>query len=96
MSDFGFTSIPVPNPPDQDLSVSEVIEEAHGLWELAVVRVSALAEVAANDAGDARLTEMLLRACRDERAAFSTWRRTAELVLNPLQGIVLDGAAVKP
>lgn len=52
------------------------IEEAHGLWELAVARVAALAE-----AGAAR--PLMARAVAEERAYFNAWAAISDEVTKP-------------
>jgi hypothetical protein len=46
------------------------IDEAHGLWELAIARVAALVESGASGA-------LLSQASRDERDAFRNWQRVS-------------------
>lgn len=54
----------------------ERIEEAHGLWELAVARLSAFAEIGARlGLTDSVFTDMLAAASLKERAAFAIWER---------------------
>lgn len=48
------------------MNAKERIEEAHGLWELAVVRLAALAEAGAPKPS-------LLKAVKEEREAFAAW-----------------------
>jgi len=50
------------------MSPQERIEEAHGLWELAICRLAALAEAG-------RTREGLKDAIEKERQAFEHWRR---------------------
>lgn len=52
----------------------EKIEEAHGLWEIAVARVSTLAQAGAT------VGEMWDLACRDERATFAHWQAVSNRV----------------
>lgn len=56
------------------LSPRERIEEAHGIWELEVVRVAALAEAAARLTDARRLRPLLVAARAAERAAFHYWQ----------------------
>lgn len=56
----------------------ERIEEAHGLWEIAVVRLAALAEAGA-DKG------LMKAAVLEERIAFGVWRHVSNCITNPLQ-----------
>lgn len=61
-------------PDTRDLIANEQrILEAHGLWELAVVRVAAIAEPALT-AGNRKL---LAAASKDEREAFLNWQRVS-------------------
>lgn len=57
------------------MNAKERIEEAHGLWELAVVRVALLAEIGIND------THMAI-AIREERNAFRHWENVSRSALN--------------
>ena len=52
----------------------ERIEEAHGLWELAVARVAALVEAGAR-------RKMLLEAVAIERTAFARWTRVSAIAV---------------
>lgn len=59
------------------LTPQEKIEEAHGLWELAVVRLATMAEVG--------VTHPLLRAAVDEeRAAFAHWQAVSNAATRSL------------
>lgn len=59
---------------DEELPVNdrERIEEAHGLWELAICRLAALVE------GGAK-RELIRRAVDGERRAFYHWREVSGL-----------------
>jgi len=46
------------------------IEEAHGLWEMAIVRLAAMAELNAP-------AVLITRAVEEERAAFRNWREVS-------------------
>lgn len=56
----------------------ERIEEAHGLWELAVQRVAALAEIAV-ELG--RVPVTMHEAVVEERAAFRRWQDVSRKAL---------------
>ena len=59
------------------MTEQEKNEEAHGLWELAVVRLATIAEVQM-EVGVAKLApEALFDAVRVERAAFRHWQRVS-------------------
>lgn len=53
------------------MDAREKIEEAHGLWELAIVRLAAFAE--------ARVYAEMAEAVAEERKAFKNWKRVSEL-----------------
>lgn len=53
----------------------EQIEELHGLWELAVVRLATLAEVDAD-------AEKIDEASRVERETFTAWKEFSHLITN--------------
>lgn len=55
------------------------IEEAHGLWELAVVRLVAFVE---SGAGEGYINQAL----REERAAFKVWSDISNRVTNGQEG----------
>jgi hypothetical protein len=57
----------------------ERIEEAHGLWELAVVRLATLASVGAKPA-------IVNEAAQDERDAFAHWTAVSRRALAEEQG----------
>lgn len=60
----------------------ERLEEAHGIWELAVVRLATMAEV--GTVGDGYVDSNLFkRAVAEERAAFNVWRRVSEEAVTP-------------
>ena len=56
------------------MSPEQRIEEAHGLWELCVVRVAAMAELLSYAEMQSPL---LLQAVKDERAAFINWQKVS-------------------
>jgi hypothetical protein len=68
----------------------ERLEEAHGLWELAVARVAALTEAAIYEpeggggaVGQGLPVEVLREAVVEERAAFHHWSSLAEALTKP-------------
>ena len=61
------------------MSDQERIEEAHGLWELAVTRVAALAEAMAS-IGQPVPDALLHDAVSKEREAFAHWQRISNAV----------------
>ena len=63
----------------------EKIEEAHGLWELAVVRLAALAELIAIDTslGTASFHVIFSKAAEDERIARKNWIAVSEEATAP-------------
>lgn len=58
------------------MSPEERIEEAHGLWELAVTRVAAIAEVLSATPRDMVVVpvDLLASAVKLEREAFACWQ----------------------
>lgn len=65
----------------------ERIEEAHGLWEIAVVRLAAISAVAFT--GDGRVDKTLWENARDEECrAFGVWQRVSdEACLHPMREV---------
>lgn len=60
------------------------VEEAHGLWELAVQRVAALAEAFESTSElSAAQGALFSDAIRLERQTFDHWRRVSNLVTQP-------------
>jgi hypothetical protein len=57
----------------------ERIEEAHGIWELAVVRLAAMVEISASGEN----AEAIRNASTEERRAFGVWRRVSDEVCLP-------------
>ncbi len=53
-----------------EMDVSRLIDEAHGLWELAVTRLAALVEARVG-------APLLSQASKDERDAFANWKRVS-------------------
>lgn len=51
----------------------ERIEEAHGLWELAIVRLAVLAEARAS-------SKLIAEAVKKERKAFEHWQAVSDEV----------------
>ncbi len=50
----------------------ERIEESHGLWELAIVRLATIAELSGN-------RKLINAAVAEERKAFKDWQRVSNL-----------------
>ncbi len=57
------------------MSPEQRIEEAHGLWELCVARVAAMAELLSYIEMQSPL---LSQAVKDERVAFSHWQNVSK------------------
>lgn len=65
-----------------EIEKSTRIQEAHGLWELSVARVAALAECQTDTlterATASHVTRLLVAASKDERAAFRNWQAVSK------------------
>ena len=63
------------------MTPEQLIEEAHGLWELAAQRVCALAELHINEEVALKLKEASVQ----ERLAFAHWSYISEKCTTPIE-----------
>lgn len=65
----------------------ERIEEAHGLWELAIVRLAAIAAVISAHKGTSAITAKLLsEAVESEQLALAQWRSVSGTAIADSEG----------
>lgn len=60
------------------LSDRDRIEESHGMWELAIVRLAALVEAGANK-------KIISEAVEIERSTFKTWKKATDDAVENIQ-----------
>lgn len=65
------------------MTPQERIEEAHGLWELAIARVSAMTEIMCRLPHHDAIKDLLKDALAVERRTFEHWRSVSTKELTP-------------